>query len=112
MYARSSQTAYARWNFPKALSGHYKIEVVLPSGLPANPNRCPSFRYVTDAVYNLKKGNSTLRSYRINHSTRRGRTTIAFIGNMTGVTAVTVGNKASQTNCGMIMLDQIIATPQ
>ena len=114
MFRRSSQTAYIRWDFDKTLCGNWRIYVYLPNpqsyGLSATP--CSSWKYVTDARYNLKKGNTTVStSAQINHSSQKGDYVQIFAGKMDGVTAVTLGNASSTSGCTYFLVDELKAVP-
>jgi hypothetical protein len=115
MYARSTQTAYARWSFPALCAGNWRVYAVLPqisgSGLGAPPG-CSSWRLAT-VTYNLKQGDTTLRTQVSDHSYDQGTRKLLFEGSFPGADGVTAGNAWTGigAGCGHVLLDRIEIEP-
>ena len=112
MFARSSQTAYVVWEFPQTLSGNYRIFIDVPSTTGLTPSGgCQSWNLVNDAQFNLKSGTTTLSTTTVDFAHDEGTSKQLFDGDMTAVTAITLGNTSAQSSCGVFLLDRIRAEP-
>ena len=118
MWADWEQSAYVDWKFPKALIGNYKIEAVIPPGLPANASTCTpgASTYNTAAVYHLLTAGGELAQKTVDHNANKNKTVTLFNGDATGLTGIRLYNGPSANNkqppaCEFYLVDAVYATP-
>ena len=116
MWADWEQSAWVKWQFAKPLIGNYKIEAVIPQGIPANAGSCTPAQatYATGAVYHLETAGGELATKTVNHSTAKKTTVTLFQGDATGLVDIKLYNGPATKQppaCEFYLVDAVYATP-